>query len=136
MLCRNVESANACAREITKDTGHQVEVMKVNLASLDSIRECANTLLQQEDKIDILINNAGNGLSKIRQVILLFSHSNWSCEYFYIPLWNIGIMACPELKTEDGLEMQMGTNHFGHFLLTEMLLPLLKKSAVSGFTPR
>ena len=71
MLCRNVESANACAREITKDTGHQVEVMKVNLASLDSIRECANTLLQQEDKIDILINNAGNGLSKIRQLIFL-----------------------------------------------------------------
>ena len=70
MLCRNVESANACAREITKDTGHQVEVMKLNLASLDSIRECANTILQQEDKIDILINNAGNILSKIRQVIV------------------------------------------------------------------
>lgn len=68
MLCRNVESANACAREITKDTGHQVEVMKLNLASLDSIRECANTLLQQEDKIDILINNAGNELSKKRQI--------------------------------------------------------------------
>ena len=71
MLCRNVESANACAREITKDTGHQVEVMKLNLASLDSIRECANTLLQQEDKIDILINNAGNVVSKIRQLIFL-----------------------------------------------------------------
>ena len=44
-----------------------------NLASLDSIRECANTLLQQEDKIDILINNAGNGLSKKRQIILSFN---------------------------------------------------------------
>ena len=87
MLCRNVESANACAREITKDTGHQVEVMKLNLASLDSIRECANTLLQQEDKIDILINNAGNGLFKKRQVIMsFFGHSHWSYVYFYIPL--------------------------------------------------
>ena len=45
-------------------------------------------------------------------------------------------MACPQLKTEDGLEMQMGTNHFGHFLLTEMLIPLLRKSTASGFTPR
>ena len=65
----------------------------------------------------------------------LFIHWKQKCEYF-IYLSNIGIMACPELKTEDGLEMQMGTNHFGHFLLTEMLLPLLKKSADSGFTPR
>ena len=62
MLCRNVESANTCAREITIDTGHQVEVMKMNLASLDSVRECANQLLQREDKIDILINNAGSTL--------------------------------------------------------------------------
>ena len=45
-------------------------------------------------------------------------------------------MACPESKTEDGFEMQMGTNHFGHFLLTELLLPLLRNSSASGFIPR
>lgn len=41
---------------------------------------------------------------------------------------NAGIMMCPYMKTEDGLEMQMGTNHFGHFLLTNLLLPLLTHS--------
>ena len=45
-------------------------------------------------------------------------------------------MACPELQTENGFEMQLGTNHLGHFLLTDMLLPLLRKSKATGFTPR
>ncbi|CAK8684003.1 unnamed protein product [Clavelina lepadiformis] len=44
---------------------------------------------------------------------------------------NAGIMGCPQWKTEDGFEMQMGTNHIGHFLLTELLLELIKKSAPS-----
>ena len=41
-----------------------------------------------------------------------------------------------DMKTEDGFDMTMGTNHFGHFLFTEMLMPLLKKSAASGEHPR
>ncbi|KAK9904189.1 hypothetical protein WJX75_006317 [Coccomyxa subellipsoidea] len=38
---------------------------------------------------------------------------------------NAGVMATPELQTKDGFELQLGTNHLGHFLLTTMLLPLL-----------
>lgn len=41
---------------------------------------------------------------------------------------NAGIMACPYLKTDDGFEIQFGTNHLGHFALTGHLLPLLKKT--------
>jgi NAD(P)-dependent dehydrogenase (short-subunit alcohol dehydrogenase family) len=45
-----------------------------------------------------------------------------------ILLNNAGIMWCPYNKTKDGFESQMGTNHFGHFALTGLLLDLLKKT--------
>lgn len=49
---------------------------------------------------------------------------------------NAGVMVCPHWKTEDGFDMQLGTNHLGHFLLVQLLLPLVKKSAESGFRAR
>jgi NAD(P)-dependent dehydrogenase (short-subunit alcohol dehydrogenase family) len=38
---------------------------------------------------------------------------------------NAGLMAIPYRTTEDGFEMQLGVNHFGHFALTNLVLPLL-----------
>jgi NAD(P)-dependent dehydrogenase (short-subunit alcohol dehydrogenase family) len=38
--------------------------------------------------------------------------------------------------TEDGYELHFATNHLGHFLLTELLKPLIMKSSASGFHPR
>lgn len=40
---------------------------------------------------------------------------------------NAGVMACPLDRTADGFELQFGTNHLGHFLLTNLLIPLLEK---------
>src|ERR1700687_5039204 len=39
---------------------------------------------------------------------------------------NAGVMACPQGKTEDGFETQFGTNHLGHFVFVNKLVPLLK----------
>ncbi|CAG5133263.1 unnamed protein product [Candidula unifasciata] len=44
---------------------------------------------------------------------------------------NAGIMMCPKMLTEDGIEMQLGVNHMGHFLLTHLFLDKLKASAPS-----
>ena len=41
---------------------------------------------------------------------------------------NAGIVPTSKQITEDGFEMQIGVNHLGHFLLTNELLPLLRKS--------
>lgn len=44
---------------------------------------------------------------------------------------NAGVMNTPRGTTTDGFETQLGTNHLGHFLLTEQLLPALRKGAPS-----
>ena len=70
----------------------------MDLSSLNSVKTCAKQLIEKEEKIDYLINNAG-------------------------------IMMCPYEKTEDGFEKQFQTNHLGHFLLNELLMPLVKKAS-------
>ncbi|MFM8559120.1 MAG: SDR family oxidoreductase [bacterium] len=42
---------------------------------------------------------------------------------------NAGVMNTPRGTTSDGFETQFGTNHLGHFLLTELLLPALQRGA-------
>ena len=44
---------------------------------------------------------------------------------------NAGVMATPQSYTEDGFEMQFGTNHVGHFVLATGLLPALKEAGTA-----
>ena len=106
MCSRNQKKAEEAIKDIIEKSGNNnVHFCLLDLASLKSVRKCAESLMESEGKIDYLVNNAG-------------------------------IFVTDRTLTEDGYEMHFGANHLGHFLLTELLLPLLKKSAASGFQPR
>ncbi len=49
---------------------------------------------------------------------------------------NAGVMACPQSYTDDGLEMQIGTNHFGHYTLSALMAPAMAKAAKAGRSAR
>merc|ERR1711997_261161 len=68
-------------------------------------------------------------LSSLKSVGDCVDRLNKSLEKIDILINNAGVMMCPLSRTEEGFEMQIGTNHFGHFYLTNLLLPLIKKAA-------
>ena len=101
VACRDVKKGSDAVRDIkAASKSEEVILKKLDLASLASVRQFSEEILQEESHIDLLINNAG-------------------------------VMLCPYHLTEDGFEMQFGTNHLGHFLLTNLLLDRIKESAPS-----
>lgn len=64
MACRNTDKANEAAEDIRNqckgqtNTG-EIIIKELDLTSLNSVRQCANDILQVEERIDLLINNAG-----------------------------------------------------------------------------
>ncbi len=68
IACRDIEKAEDAAREISTETKNSVTTLKLDLASLSSIRTAAQNLKIQQPKIHLLINNAGKNYDR-RQVV-------------------------------------------------------------------
>ena len=49
---------------------------------------------------------------------------------------NAGIMFGPRRESKDGFELQLATNHLGHFLLIHLLLPMLRKAGTKELSSR
>lgn len=72
--------------------------LDLDLTSFESIKDAARTFAGKEERLDVLMLNAG-------------------------------IMAVPNATTKEGYEIQFGTNHVGHALLTKLLMPTLLKTS-------
>jgi NAD(P)-dependent dehydrogenase (short-subunit alcohol dehydrogenase family) len=100
LACRDrTKGESALARLHAETADASAEVVLLDLASLDSIREAATAELALSLPLDLLINNAGVMAPQKR------------------------------LETRDGFELQFGTNVLGHFALTALLLPALERAA-------
>jgi NAD(P)-dependent dehydrogenase (short-subunit alcohol dehydrogenase family) len=67
-------------------------------------------------------------LASLRSVRSATSALAGATERLDILINNAGVMGIPRRLTEDGFEMQLGTNHFGHFALTALLSDLLRSA--------
>lgn len=60
MACRNLSKANLAKKEIEKEMPTaDLEVMEIDLSSLNSVRNFAKEYMSKYDRLDVLINNAG-----------------------------------------------------------------------------
>ncbi|VVC98775.1 unnamed protein product [Leptidea sinapis] len=101
LASRNVTKLIRARDSIEHITGNSnITYRRLDLASLESVRNFTTATLQSEHRLDVLINNAG-------------------------------ALGLPDRLTDDGLNLTMQVNYFGAFLLTYLLLPLLRSSAPS-----
>jgi NAD(P)-dependent dehydrogenase (short-subunit alcohol dehydrogenase family) len=103
LACRDRQRGEAALGRLNADSpSAHTELVVLDLASLTSVRSFAEKELAQRRPLHILINNAG-------------------------------VMTPPKrLETQDGFELQFGTNVLGHFALTALLMPALEQAAVES----
>jgi protochlorophyllide reductase len=99
MACRNLEKAANAAQEVGMTPGSYT-IMHLDLASLDSVRSFVETFRESGKSLDALVCNAA----------------------VYFPLLK------QPMRSADGYELSVATNHLGHFLLCNLMLEDLKHS--------
>ncbi|MBU7045706.1 MAG: SDR family oxidoreductase [Theionarchaea archaeon] len=104
MVCRNKESGVKALLEIKAKSGSEsADLMLCDLSLQKSIRTLVKDFKENYSRLDVLINNAANFDYTLKKPVL----------------------------TEDGVEVIFATNHLGPFLLTNLLLDVMKESAPS-----
>src|SRR5579859_6833425 len=99
MAVRAVAKGEQARDEIlARQPGAQLEVRRVDLADLATVKEFADGLIADATPVDVLVNNAGVMAPPTR------------------------------MATADGFELQFGSNFLGPFALTMRLLPLVLRS--------
>ncbi|CAO2838794.1 unnamed protein product [Amaranthus hypochondriacus] len=81
-------------------------------------------------KIDVMELDLSS-MASVRKFALEFSSSGCPLNLL---INNAGIMATPFMLSKDNIELQFATNHLGHFLLTNILLERMKKTALESKT--
>jgi len=81
--------------------------------------------IKGDTKQDVLVHQCD--LSSLASVRSCCEQLHNSLPKIDVLINNAGV-CCDKKLTEDGLEIQFATNHLGHFLLTNLLMPLLKKA--------
>ncbi len=99
---RNPEKGKKVLEEIKEKTGNnKISYYNADFSSLNEVRQLAEKLMSGQQRLDILINNAGIGG---------------------------GEQFSPREVSRDGYELRFAVNYLAPFLLTHLLLPLLMKS--------
>jgi NAD(P)-dependent dehydrogenase (short-subunit alcohol dehydrogenase family) len=94
--------------------------------SVPKAEDAARELRQQvEGQVDVVQLN----LSDLASVRAAAEELRGKYQKIHALINNAGVMQTPEQKTADGFEMQFGTNHLGHFLLSGLLIDLVEAAA-------
>lgn len=105
MACRDLEKSQKAAQTVGMSQDSYT-IMHIDLASLESVRQFVNNFRASGKSLDALVCNAA----------------------IYMPLLK------EPLRSPEGFELSVATNHLGHFLLCNLLLEDLKNS--SSMKPR
>ncbi len=119
----NSGSGLATTEQLVRQGAHVIAACR----RVSAGEEATNHLSSERGSVEVLELDL-NSLASVRRFVATMKDTY---DQLHGLVNNAGVMSTPKGETEDGFETQFGINYLGHFLLTEMLLDVLKKSAPS-----